>query len=82
MAPPDPVLIDDGRERALRRTLATVSLDRLAELGVLDRLLSLVPADAPTTPATSADPDADVAESIEAMDVDSLVARALAPDRT
>jgi NAD(P)-dependent dehydrogenase (short-subunit alcohol dehydrogenase family)/acyl carrier protein len=73
---PDPdAHAPDIDENALRRTLATVSLDRLREAGVLDALLTLAgSADEPTPeqPAPAAD--------LDTLDVDDLVKRALGRD--
>ncbi|KAA5835098.1 SDR family NAD(P)-dependent oxidoreductase [Saccharopolyspora hirsuta] len=60
-------------EERLRRALATAPLDRFRELGVLDALLRLVDGEHGEAPA---EPEDDAA-SIETMDVDQLVARAL-----
>nr|BFE69887.1 hypothetical protein GCM10020092_031880 [Actinoplanes digitatis] len=66
--PPDGGAGDD--ESALRAVLATVPLDRLREIGVLEPLMRLV--GRATDAAASLDDD-----SIDAMDVDSLVQAAL-----
>jgi acyl transferase domain-containing protein/acyl carrier protein len=54
-------------EDALRRTLATVSLDRFREAGILDTLLSL--AGSASTEEAAAD--------LDSMDVDDLIKRAM-----
>jgi acyl transferase domain-containing protein/acyl carrier protein len=56
-------------EDALRRTLATVSLDRFREAGILDTLLSLA--------APAEQPAATPAADLDSMDVDDLIKRAL-----
>ncbi|HWM04346.1 MAG TPA: SDR family NAD(P)-dependent oxidoreductase, partial [Actinophytocola sp.] len=61
-------------EDALRQTLATVSLDRLREAGVLDALLALTGSTAqPAEAGESGEPEAD----LDSLDVDDLVKRAL-----
>ncbi|MEW2619231.1 type I polyketide synthase [Streptomyces sp. NPDC048106] len=67
--------LDPGRERRLRRALASVSLQRLGELGVLTTLLELADdtAEEPAAPAGAAKP----LSEISAMSVESLIARAL-----
>jgi acyl transferase domain-containing protein/acyl carrier protein/UDP-glucose 4-epimerase len=59
-------------EDALRRTLASVPVAKLREVGILDALLSLVATEEP--PARQAEP----AEDLDSLDVDDLVKRALA----
>ena len=76
---PSPTAGYQDREEELRRVLATTPLARLADLGVLDRLLGLLP-DRGTPPAGAGAPgdaDADRAALIAHMDVDDLVARAM-----
>lgn len=62
----------DGEEGRVRRLLATVPLKRLKDAGVLERLLQLAEPDDAAEDQTDAE-----LELIAAMDVDSLVARAL-----
>ncbi|WP_323747692.1 type I polyketide synthase [Catenulispora rubra] len=77
---PTPAAGFQDREEELRRVLATTPMARLADLGVLDRLLGLLP-DRGTPPgggaAGDAEADADKAALIAEMDVDDLVARAM-----
>ncbi|MFL6124816.1 SDR family NAD(P)-dependent oxidoreductase, partial [Actinophytocola sp.] len=56
-------------EDALRRTLATVPVDRFREAGILDTLLSLVDTGSAAEPAPARD--------LDSMDVDDLIKRAL-----
>jgi hypothetical protein len=68
--PDEPAEID---ERRLRHVLATVPLDRLREVGVLDRLVELAATSAPNPAPARDEPAADLAS----MDVADLVARAM-----
>ncbi|MEU9247057.1 type I polyketide synthase [Streptomyces sp. NPDC048385] len=77
-------MIDTDREERLRRTLASVSLRRLRDLGVLTPLLELADADAgprtgAPTVARAADPAGaeQITEQIAEMSVQSLIAKAL-----
>ncbi|WP_181809327.1 acyl carrier protein, partial [Streptomyces shenzhenensis] len=78
-------MIDTAREERLRRTLASVSLRRLRDLGVLAPLLELADAEAGAragapTVARAADPAGaaeQITERIAEMSVQSLIAKAL-----
>jgi acyl transferase domain-containing protein len=63
-------------EDALRRALASVSLDRFREAGVLEALLSLAGAAEKEEPRRH-----EPAEDLDSLDVDALVRRALASNR-
>ncbi|WP_431044269.1 type I polyketide synthase [Streptomyces sp. P1-3] len=70
----------DPQDAALRRTLATIPMNRIREAGLLESLLQLADPEA-ATPGTTLDtsPD-DGAESIDAMDVQHLIDMALELD--
>jgi KS-AT-KR-ACP domain-containing polyene macrolide polyketide synthase/pimaricinolide synthase PimS2/candicidin polyketide synthase FscD len=75
---PEPVdveVVDGPREQRLRDVLASVTLDRLREIGVLSPLLRL--ADETEAPVTTGSPDGEAGSEISAMSVEDLVARAL-----
>jgi acyl carrier protein len=78
------IVVDSHQERSLRRVLASVPLSRFRALGILDPLLRLADVAGENDAAAEggADASADEAENIRAMDVDSLVARALGTGET
>ncbi|MCZ9348093.1 hypothetical protein NGM37_61550, partial [Streptomyces sp. TRM76130] len=68
--------VADGDEAAVRALLASVSLGRLREIGVLEPLLQL--AGRGTGPAEGSEPDdADEKVDVDEMTVDDLVRAAL-----
>ncbi|MER7187690.1 beta-ketoacyl reductase, partial [Streptomyces hyaluromycini] len=80
-------MIDTDRERRLRRTLASVSLRRLRDLGVLAPLLELADSEPESGTGTGdaaatadAGQPAGSADRIATMSVESLIARALGAD--
>jgi acyl transferase domain-containing protein/acyl carrier protein len=69
---PDPdVDVQAIDEKALRRTLATISLDRFREAGILEALLGMTGTEEP-------EPQRAEPEDLDSLNVDDLVKRALA----